>query len=86
MGIYNERHFVLFMCADKLNSWFGCTHSERRAYLILATFWFTLLGYDKMWEALGLTMVTILILIICKYLLTYSRYSGHTTCPQSPLR
>ncbi|KAI5119969.1 hypothetical protein M0805_004348 [Coniferiporia weirii] len=36
VGIYNERHFVLFM-----------------AYLVLSTFCFSILGYEKIWEAMG---------------------------------
>ncbi|EJD07135.1 zf-DHHC-domain-containing protein [Fomitiporia mediterranea MF3/22] len=38
VGLYNERHFVLFM-----------------AYLVLSTFCFAFLGYEKMWEAMGFT-------------------------------
>ncbi|KAH8112627.1 zf-DHHC-domain-containing protein [Phellopilus nigrolimitatus] len=36
VGIYNERHFVLFM-----------------AYLVLSTFCLSVLGYEKIWEAMG---------------------------------
>ncbi|KAL5526287.1 hypothetical protein ACEPAF_8010 [Sanghuangporus sanghuang] len=38
VGVYNERHFVLFM-----------------AYLVLSTFCFGILGYEKLWEAMGFT-------------------------------
>ncbi|KAH7884266.1 DHHC palmitoyltransferase-domain-containing protein [Phlebopus sp. FC_14] len=40
VGLYNERHFVLFM-----------------AYLVLATFFFSALGYPHAFDALGITYV-----------------------------
>ncbi|KAF5342559.1 hypothetical protein D9611_002060 [Ephemerocybe angulata] len=37
VGLYNERHFVMFMM-----------------YLVLATFCFSILGYEKMFQSLGI--------------------------------
>lgn len=53
VGLYNERHFVLFMYAKTVA--FGNLWPCYRAYLCISTFCFCVLGYPQFFDALGLT-------------------------------
>ncbi len=57
VGIYNERHFVLFMYVRlrDFNPILTLTWPVYRAYLVLSTFCYCFLGYGSFLDSLGIT-------------------------------